>query len=105
MSDKLLDHPDQLSRYNGRITIELWYPRCDGAAKEIEVGLCDVRAANSIVVDYDFDRDGYRIRMQRFPEPVISETCIDGVTHIETAEDLIEVAFVPAWACGAPDGP
>ena len=52
-----------------RTSVPLWYPARSNnddngmVAQEIEVGLEDVRAANSIVIDYDFDRDGYRIRM------------------------------------------
>ncbi len=54
--------------------------------------LIDVRAANSLYVQYDFDRDGWVITM---PHPDLNE---DG------SEVLHEVAFVPAWASGDPEG-
>ena len=57
----------------------------EGAPSEIVVGLMHVRAANDLVIDYDFDRDGYRIRMSS-----------EGPRDREDGQ-LVEVAFVPAW--------
>jgi hypothetical protein len=79
--------------------IDLWYPNVDLSAPrteneptEIHVGLMHVRAANDIVIDYDFERDGYRIRMRRSEDrsaPREPDKC-----------QLEEVAFVPAWLEG-----
>jgi len=72
--------------------IDLWYPNTPGPRTpdkptEISVGLMHVRAADNIVIDYDFSRDGYRIRMRRRKEhPTSEDDC-----------PLEEVAFVPSW--------
>ena len=71
-----------------RMQVDLWYPTADDP-KEVEISLMAVRAANSIVVDYDFRRDGYRIRMSTiFEWEADDEVCDEG---------LVEVAFIPAW--------
>lgn len=44
------------------VNVELMYPRSEGNVKVVEVGLCDVRAADSIRIEYDFDRDGWSIK-------------------------------------------
>lgn len=62
------------------VMVELYYPRNEGNEKAVEVGLVDVRAADSIRVRYDFDRDGW----------VILQDSTKG-------EDWQEVAFVEAW--------
>jgi len=55
---------------------------------EVEVGLVDVRAADSIRISYDFKRDGYVIKQaSKF------EFEIGGVMDA----DWKEVAFVKAW--------
>lgn len=70
--------------------VELWYPRCDGNAKAIDVGLADVRASDGIRVTYDFDRDGWSIQQA-------STFSWDVDDHICDA-DYQEVAFVQSWA-------
>jgi hypothetical protein len=81
-----------------RSRIDLWYPRVEDTERtpdhpqEVEVDLIDVRAANSLVIDYDFDRDGYRLRMST----VFEFDSADG----EPDEGLVEVGFVPAWVKG-----
>lgn len=59
----------------------------------VRIDLNDVRAANTIIVHYDFDRDGWAIdsptKMQWTPD----EDSFD--------ERLEEVAFVPAWTAAA----
>lgn len=61
---------------------QLWYPRLEDQPSTIEVTLYDVRAADSLVIGYDYDRDGWTIARSENPE------------H--------EVAFVSAWPdpCG-----
>jgi hypothetical protein len=76
------------------MNVDLWYPRLDKSRKsdeptEIRIGLMDVRAASDILIDYDFDRDGYRIRMPTIFEWKLDDEVCD--------EGLIEVAFIPAW--------
>ena len=69
--------------------IDLWYPRLDGNAKALEIGLLDVRAADSLQVSYDFDRDGWSIKQaSRFMWHSDDHEC---------DSDWQEVAFVPAW--------
>jgi len=70
-------------------TVDLEYPRSN-EIKFIEVGLCDVRAADSIRISYDFKRDGYKIE-----QASIFEWNGD---DIESDPDWKEVAFVQAWA-------
>lgn len=72
------------------VSIDIWYPRCDGAAKFIEVGLMDVRAADNIRVSYDFERDGWKIEQASiFQWPSDDPVCDEGWK---------EVSFVQAWA-------
>lgn len=69
--------------------VSLWYPRSEGHPKEIDLGLMDVRAADSIRISYDFARDGWVIKQaSRFEWPA-GDTVMD--------EDWQEVAFVQAW--------
>lgn len=75
---------------NDKILVELEYPRNDGAKKFIEVGLLDVRAADSIRISYDFERDGWVIEQASTFEWEIDDTTCD--------PDWKEVAFVQAWA-------
>lgn len=73
-------------------TVELTYPRLAGHVDSIEVALDDVRAARSIRIQYDFDRDGWVIGTQRDPgNPGPDAGCIDG------DDRYFEVAFVRAW--------
>jgi hypothetical protein len=86
-----LDTPDQVNRYADpdRIEVNFWYPRIDGHAKFIEVGLEDVRAADSIRIHYDFDRDGFAIEQS------------DNADH----ETWAEVAFIRSWSRGVKPDP
>ena len=71
--------------------IDLQYPRNEQPrVTTIEVGLDDVRAADSIQVSYDFARDGWVVKQaagwnrdQSGPDDVM---------------DWQEVAFIQAWA-------
>ncbi len=68
--------------------IELWYPR-DSPVKHIEVGLMDVRAADSVRLSYDFDRDGWIVEQARL-------FAWDG-SDLVCDQDWQEVAFIQAW--------
>lgn len=70
--------------------IDLWYPRVEGNPKFVEVGIMDVRAADSIRISYDFDRDGWKIEQASTFEWESSDPVCD--------PDWQEVAFIPAWA-------
>ncbi len=68
--------------------VELFYPR-HAPVKAIQIGLCDVRAADDIRVEYDFERDGWAIKQaSRFSWPADDPKC---------DPDWQEVAFVEAW--------
>lgn len=99
-----MDDPNQIGERQRRgikaITVDLWYPRIDGHITHIEVGLCDVRSADSIRISYDFERDGYKIEQaSTFQSQDL--TGLEGA-ELEAAkdydEDWQEVAFVQAWA-------
>jgi hypothetical protein len=62
----------------------------------IEVSLNHVRAANDIRIEYDFERDGYKILTQYVKEDENGEI-------IEVDEKWTEVAFIDAW-CVREDG-
>ena len=70
--------------------VELFYPRVDGNARAVEVGLTDVRAADSLRIEYDFERDGWSIKQASKFGWDAGDTVCD--------PDWQEVAFVQAWA-------
>jgi hypothetical protein len=83
--------------YEGRIEaserdygadVEMCYPARDKPPLRVTIGIMDVRAANSIAIEYDFKRDGYVIRMDR-------TKCYG--TGCDVVEENVEVAFIPAW--------
>jgi hypothetical protein len=69
--------------------LTLWYPRLTDISRTSEqptmivLGLDDVRAADDMFIDYDFERNGYRIRM------------VENEEWDEDGTGLVEVAFVP----------
>lgn len=87
MVNKPLPEPQRI------VAVSLSYPRQPGEADTIDLDLEDVRAARSIRVQYDFERDGYVIGAQRDPGRSGPDAgCLDD------DERFFEVAFVPAWA-------
>lgn len=70
------------------IQVYLEYPRADGRPKSVHVHLVDVRAADALKIEFDFDRDGWSIRMDRTRDVGYSA---------ELVRENEEVAFVPAW--------
>lgn len=70
--------------------VDLMYPRSEeDPVDTVEVGLCEVRAADSIRISYDFERDGWVVKQaSRFIWAADEEP--DG--------DWQEVAFIQAWA-------
>lgn len=79
------DKPFQI--FNDTIEAELWYPR-NSHIKFVEVDLIDVRAADSIRISYDFDRDGWKIEQASKFSWNLDEPY---------DQDWQEVSFVQAW--------
>lgn len=73
----------------GTALFEFVYPR-QHAVRWLTVGLEDVRAANSITIHYDFDRDGWVIES---PTKFMWE---DGEDSSD--QRMEEVAFIPAFS-------
>lgn len=71
-------------------TIQLWYPRDEDSADTIEVELSDVRAADSIRIKYDFERDGWVVLQASVFEWETDDLVCDS--------DWQEVSFIKAWA-------
>jgi hypothetical protein len=71
------------------VHIEVNYPR-NNKIDTIEIGMCEVRAADDIRIKYDFERDGWVILQSR------SYHQIDENSY-DYAEEWIESAFCPAW--------
>lgn len=73
------------------LDVELFYPRNENAkVRRVEVGLSDVRAADSIRIEYDYERDGWIIKQASTFEWEATDDTMDA--------DWQEVAFVQAWA-------
>ncbi len=73
------------------VGVEIYYPDRDmSKAAIVEVDLMDVRAADSIRIQYDFDRDGWVIRQASTFEWESGDEVCD--------PDWQEVAFIKAWA-------
>lgn len=92
---KLLEDTENVALKSGRIndgllSVDLWYPRSGNELREVEVSLMDVRAADSIRVSYDFERDGYIVKQASTFEWAYEDKVCD--------EDWQEVAFIKAWA-------
>lgn len=69
--------------------VDIWYPRIEDTPSKVQIGLIDVRAADDIRVEYDFERDGWKIsQASTFEWDMDDEVC---------DPDWQEVAFVEAW--------
>jgi hypothetical protein len=71
--------------------LDLWYPTVN-SIKAIQIGLMDVRAANSIRITYDHKRDGWVISMATVHQWDFNDPVCDPCFQ--------EVAFIHAWAVG-----
>jgi hypothetical protein len=75
----------------GTCYADLYYPDTpDAIVRRFEIGLMDVRAADSIRVSYDKERDGWKIEQASTFEWEADDRVCD--------PDWQEVAFVKAWA-------
>ncbi len=83
-------HMFEVRSVGNRLDVNLVYPRIRGRGQPVEVHieLDDVRAADALIVRYDYERDGWSIRMDRTK---------DLGSMMEVVEPNVEVAFVPAW--------
>ena len=80
---------EQMVRRGDEFHIDLCWPRIEGNIKAFIIQLMDVRAADSIRVSYDFERDGWRIdQASIFEWDSSDEVCDPGWR---------EVAFIKAW--------
>ena len=87
----------ELRIHNDTMYVDLWYPEVDGNPKYVDLDLMHVRAADSIRIHYDFERDGWAIEQaSTFSWPSSDPEC---------DPDWQEVAFVQAWAREKPDQP
>lgn len=94
MSNEPLIKTHGIAFRGDRVCLDLWYPRSEPISK-IEVGLVDVRAADGLLIEYDFDRDGWSIKQaSTFSWDIDDQVC---------NPDWQEVAFVRAWAREKPE--
>jgi hypothetical protein len=78
-------------KQNAHVVAEFFYPGFgEPEQPKVTVGLCHVRAADSITIYFDGDRNGYVITMDKTKEA-------SGM--MEAVEKDAEVAFIPAWNC------
>ncbi len=79
-----------MNQQPNRLRAVLSYSRTPGNPAQVEVELEDIRAADSLLIYYDFDRDGWSINQaSRFEWPAEDAEC---------DPDWQEVAFIQAWA-------
>ena len=85
-----MDIKDYAEQHGEVLMVTLWYPRNDDSeVKAIEVDLMDVRAADSIRVEYDYERDGWVIKQASVFEWEAGDEECDA--------DWQEVAFIKSW--------
>ena len=77
----------ELSDRGDTLAIEINYPR-NNEIQKVLIGLCDVRAADSILIEFDFERNGWLIRQDKTE---------DKDQFMDVIEEKVEVAFIPAW--------
>jgi hypothetical protein len=70
------------------IKVELKYPRVEDNPDKVIISLMDVRAADDLLIEFDFDRNGWVIKMDETKDK-------DSMTEI--IKEKVEVAFIPAW--------
>lgn len=88
MSDRKLDN--YFSVKGDVLYVTLYYPRSENEPNKINIGLLDVRAADDLLIEYDFERDGYSIKQ--------ASTFVWDEDDYICDPDWQEVAFIKAWA-------
>lgn len=86
MADNVLG--EEFTKRGDTLGVELCYPR-SSKFKFVEVDLMDVRAADSVRLHYDFERDGWVIEQASIFQWEITDKICD--------PDWQEVAFISAW--------
>lgn len=89
------------------VKVNLFYPRIEENPEVVEITLYDVRAANSIHIRFDFERNGWSIGSDLYdPEEKWWEKSQEELDAIsEKPRDIHEVAFIDAWPLkGEPRG-
>ncbi len=81
--DTMFDSPGE-----PELHITLSYPRIEGNTNTIRLELGDVRAADDLIITFDFERNGWRIGM---------DTTRQTTFGMDTIDQDQEVAFIPAW--------
>lgn len=91
--------------------VNLWYPRAGWTNMEpyrncdmIEVGLMDVRSADSLRISYDFDRDGWKIEQAWIEVVSVPPSPEHSHGYGDHADRWEEVAFIRAWGLNAQKG-
>lgn len=84
-----------ITKHGDTLCVELMYPRSNDI-KKIKIGLCDVRSADDILVEYDFNRDGWSVKQAS----TFSFDANDSICD----PDWQEVAFIQAWGREKPEG-
>ena len=81
------EHPGDY--WERSIKVDLEYPRMEDKKDFVLLQLLDVRAANALIISYDFDRDGWVIASNLY-DPDID-------AWIDQPDIPREVSFVPSW--------
>lgn len=82
---------NRIEVHSGTQVVDMWYPDQDENGLSdvtIDIGLYHTRAASDISIKYDFKRDGYVVYMDK---------TIERDDHMETLQEMCEVAFIPSW--------
>lgn len=79
---------EMVSQRGERIVVDLFYPR-NNPIKAVQIELSDIRAADDILIEYDFDRDGWVIKQAQVFEWEADDDVCD--------PQWKEVAFIEAW--------
>lgn len=92
---------EPLVTWRGRVaSVRMRYPRsvmASDTVAAVELELEDVRAAPALRVEYDFDRDGWRILIERHDPGVGPGASEDPHPHPDDADHWREAAFISAW--------
>lgn len=78
----------QTERHGDTLYVDLMYPGMGGRPRDVKIGLTHTRAADSLLIAFDFDRDGWSIRMDRTE---------DKGGFMDVVERDVELAFLPAF--------
>lgn len=84
----------EVTKRGDTLSVELMYPR-NNEVRKVQIDLCDVRASDGILVEYDFERDGWSIKQASTFGWAADDKVMDS--------DWQEVAFIQAWGRKKPD--